>query len=463
MGGSSVAKIQQEELSAILAEYVVNLDAKQIPQEVINFTKGCVLDWLGSAIGGMDKPPIRMLAETVNLLGGTPQATSLVGGRTSVTNAALINGAASHVIELDDIHKSSIIHAGTVVIPAALAVAEWKGSSGLELLAAIIAGYEVCYRIGEAVSPSHYIFWHNTATCGTFGAAVAAAKLMGLNKEQIIHTLGSAGTQAAGLWEFIEEGAMSKQLHTGKAAMNGVFSALISSQGFTAASRILEGKRGFIAAMSKQTDFRKITEDIGKIYKITENSFKIHASCRHTHSAVDLILDINQEHDFKNDNDILLINIRTYQTALDITDNPQPQSVYAAKFSLQFCAALAAVKGSAGLTDFNEESLYDYEIRTLMKRINVGVDSKMDKAYPKDWGARISIEFADGTVKDWVTSHPKGDPENPITLEYLQQKFIKITHQFGMTTEKQQDWLKRVMELDKLHNMDHFFPAGGVL
>ncbi|MCK9905628.1 MmgE/PrpD family protein, partial [Frankia sp. Cpl3] len=193
-----------------------------LPGEVIQFTKLCILDWLGSAVAGAAKPPVRMIDELVKELGGTEQATLVTGGKTSVAHAALVNGAASHVVELDDIHKSSIIHAATVVIPAAFAIAEWQHKSGKQLITAIAIGYDVCFRVGEAVSPSHYYYWHNTATCGTFGVAAAVAKLLELDEQQIIYALGNAGTQAAGLWEFIVDGAMSKQLHTGKAAMNGL-------------------------------------------------------------------------------------------------------------------------------------------------------------------------------------------------------------------------------------------------
>src|SRR5699024_5076985 len=228
-------------------------------------------------------------------MGGEPQATLVTGGKTSVAQAALVNGAASHIVELDDIHKGSIIHAATVVIPAAIAVAEWKKLTGKDLITAVVIGYEVCYRIGEAVTPSHYYYWHNTATCGTFGAAAAVSKLLELNEEQIIHTLGSAGTQAAGLWEFIEDGTMSKQLHPGKAAMNGVISGLLAQKGFTGASKILEGDRGFFQAMSEDSDESKVTDNLGKQFKIMENGFKIHASCRHTHHAMDLMIDLKKE------------------------------------------------------------------------------------------------------------------------------------------------------------------------
>ena len=196
-------------LSQELANYHSNLTYEDLPEEVISFTKLCILDYFGSAFAGADKEPIQMISETINEMGGNPQATLVTGGKSSVLNAALVNGASSHIVELDDIHKSSIIHAATVVIPAALAVAEWKKLSGKELILAVVMGYEVCFRIGEAVSPSHYYYWHNTATCGTFGSAVAVSKLLKLDEEAFVNALGNAGTQAAGLWEFIEDGAMT--------------------------------------------------------------------------------------------------------------------------------------------------------------------------------------------------------------------------------------------------------------
>jgi 2-methylcitrate dehydratase PrpD len=404
-------------LSSSLAQFVVNTKYEDLPEEVIEFTKVCILDWLGSALAGADKAPIQMIKEMVTELGGEEQATLVTGGKSSVTNACLVNGAASHIVELDDIHKGSIIHAATVVIPAALAIAEWKKKSGKEFITAVAIGYDVCFRIGEAVSPSHYYYFHNTATCGTFGAAAAAAKLLDLTEEQIVHSLGSAGTQAAGLWEFIVDGAMSKQLHPAKAAMNGVLSALLSQKGFTSATKILEGDRGFFNAMSENYDNSRITDRLGEHYKIMENSFKIHASCRHTHHAVDLIqsLDLNPEKVEK-------IEVGTYQVALHITDNSNPETVYGAKFSLQYNTALALIKGKAGLREFTEENLWDADIRKAMNKVVVSVDPKIDSEYPEKWGARVKVTFIDQSTVERDTEFPKGDPENPATVEDLISK-----------------------------------------
>ncbi|MCR8869807.1 MmgE/PrpD family protein [Peribacillus frigoritolerans] len=437
------------ELSKLIADFVVCTKYEDLPDEVVEFTKYCILDYFASAIAGSNEAPIQMLRELIQEQGGHEQATLITGGKTSVTQAAFINGATSHIVELDDIHKASIIHAATVVIPAALALAEWKNRSGKDLILAIVLGYEACYRIGEAVTPSHYYYWHNTATCGTFGAAIAASKLLNLSENQIVHALGSAGTQAAGLWEFIEDGAMSKQLHPGKAAMNGVYSALLAEKGFTGASKILEGRRGFFEAMSETYDLNKVTEGLGAGFKITENSFKVHASCRHTHHVMDLAIDL-MENEPLNPQNIERIRIKTYKVALDITDKLNPQSIYAAKFSIQFCTALALVKKSVGLEDFNEETLNNPKIRNLMNKIEVIIEPTINQLYPHQWGAKLEIDMIGGKQITKVTSFPKGDPENALTKEEYVKKFKKLTKEIGDFDEL----IESIESLEKVETID---------
>ncbi|MFD2925621.1 MmgE/PrpD family protein [Halobacillus naozhouensis] len=409
-------------LSQTVAKFIRNTSYEDFPEEVIDFTKMCLLDWAGSAIAGKDKAPVQKIAEHIDEMGGHSQAATVNGKTTSAVQAALVNGASSHIVELDDIHKASIIHAATVVIPAALAVSEWKERSGKELITAIVLGYEVCYRIGEAVSPSHYYYWHNTATCGTFGAAAAVAKLLDLSEEQLVYALGSAGTQASGLWEFIEDGAMTKQLHPGKAAYNGTLSALLAEKDFTAAEKILEGDRGFFLATSEEFDQSRVTAELGERFKITENSFKVHASCRHTHSVIDVILDLIDKHQIDFDQ-VAAIHIGTYKTALDITNNPDPNTVYASKFSIQFCAALACLRKQASLSDFDEENLQDASIRSLIERTKVFVEPTIEADYPEKWGAEVEIVFNDDKSIKQQTDYPKGDPENPVSLTELTTKF----------------------------------------
>lgn len=434
-------------LSEQLAQYIVDVRYEDIPQEVVQFTKLCIVDYYASLLKGEEAAPVQMMEQVAQVIGGEPQATAVTGLKTSITNAAFINGGASHVIELDDIHKASIVHAATVIMPAAIALAEWKNLSGKQLIEAVIVGYEVAFRVGETVTPSHYYHFHNTATCGTFGATAAVAKLLELSAEQIVQALGSAGTQAAGLWEFIEDGAMSKQLHPGKASMNGILSALLAKQGFTGASAIFEGRRGFFEAMSERYDVTRMTKNLGKQYKIMENSFKVHASCRHTHAAMDLALMLHDKLQHQGRDAVKSIEVGAYKVALDITDATNPQTIYAAKFSMQFCVAMALLTGKGGFDAFNESTLQDQTIRTVMEKLTVCVDEEIHSKYPHEWGAKVVIHWQNGEKDVLQSAFPKGDPENPLTEQDFINKFRELVPLEDVQKEK---ILTELMQLETI-------------
>ncbi|ADG05992.1 MmgE/PrpD family protein [Kyrpidia tusciae] len=456
----------RESLTFELADWIRQVRFSSLPPEVVDLTKVTVLDWLGSAIAGSQTPPSAIVRRFAADQGGIPQATVIGGGqparvtgkerqRTSALLTTFVNGVSSHIVELDDVHKGAIIHAGTAVIPAAIALAEQVAASGPRLIEAVVAGFEVCIRIGEAVTPSHYRYFHTTGTVGTFGAAAAASKLLDLSVEQTVHALGNAGTQAAGLWEFIEDGAMSKHLHSGKAGMNGLLAACLAKDGFTGASRILEGDRGFLRAMAQEYDAGKIVGGLGMGYKIMENCFKIHSSCRHTHHAVDLVIELVNRNNLVPEN-IGGIEVNTYQVALDITDNPNPESVYAAKFSLQFCAALAAVKRRASLRDFTEDTLKDSTVRGLLKKVRVAVDPVCQSRYPEKWGARVVIRTRGGAEYTASTEYPKGDFENPVSTEELMNKFRDLVDGC-ISAEEAERLIGRTMALDRLPDVRALF------
>lgn len=449
-------------LSERFAEYIIDVRYENIPHVVVQFTKLCIIDYYASLLKGREAAPIQAMEEVMQQLGGEAQATAASGWKSSVTNVAFINGGASHVIELDDIHKASIVHAATVIMPAAIAVAEWKNLSGKALLEAIIVGYEVAFRVGETVTPSHYYYFHNTATCGTFGATAAVAKLLGLTKEQIIEAFGSAGTQAAGLWEFIEDGAMSKQLHPGKAAMNGIMSALLAQKGFTGAKKIFEGRRGFFEAMTEQYDVTRMTEQLGEQYKIMENAFKVHASCRHTHAAMDLAQQLYEKVHARGAEQIKRIHVGAYKVALDITNAQNPQTIYAAKFSIQFCVALVLLTGKGGFMAFTEQTLHDEFIRQLMERLEVSVDEEIDAQYPYEWGAKLIVTWQDGTVDELQSAFPKGDPENPLTEDDFIEKFYELVPLASAQKGQMITQLLRLEEINVQHLIEILYVSGDV-
>ena len=418
-----------------LAEFAAATRYSDLPARARADTHRAILDWLGSVIAGSLERPARLAQSVVAALGRSDDATVFGAGRSSAAGAALANGVASHILELDDVHKGSTLHAAAPVIPAALAVAEREHASGEAFLLGVALGYEAALRVGEAVNPDHYRFFHPTGTAATFGAAAAAGSLLGLDSTRMLDALGSAGTQAAGLWEFNADGAMSKHLHPGKAAMNGVLAADLAAIGFTGATRILEGDRGFFRAMSRTTDASRVTEGLGTVWKVSENCFKMHACCGHTHSAIDLAIAARGSAPLSA---IRTIRIRTYGPGHAIVKEPNPSSPYRAQFSIAYCVSAALAEGRVSLEQFSADRFdasgtRDPAIATLLSRTSVDVDEMLTAKYPAAWPAELIIELEDGTILQSAADFPRGNPENPVRTSELEKKLIAlVTPRFGV-------------------------------
>ena len=400
----------------------------------IEHTERAILDWLGSALAGSVESPAAMAHAVARSFGVSSEATMFAGGRSSAAAAAFANGVAAHILELDDIHKTSTVHGGAPIISAALAVAEREHASGGQFMTAVAVGYEAAFRIGEAVNPSHYRFWHPTGTVATFGAAAATGSLLGLTAEQMRHAFGTAGTQAAGLWEFNADGAMSKHLHPGKAAMNGVIAADLARGGFTGASRILEGERGFIRAMSEAADLSRVTAGLPAIRKLQENGYKLHACCGHTHSAIDLAIVLRERGGLSEADAasrIESIEVDTYGPGYDIVKEAHPRTPYQAKFSMAYCVAVALLEGRVGLGQFagdrfGSDGVHPPVLASLLERTHVRVADDLTVKYPAAWPARVTITCRDGTRMCDASDYPRGNPENPIDRRELEEKFAAL-------------------------------------
>ena len=443
-------------ISAQLADFITELSFGQLTGDTVGMAKRCLLDWLGSAIAGAQAKPTEAMLAVARDLGGNEEATLVPNGqKTSAFLAALVNGAASHVVEMDDLHKAAILHPAAPVIPAALAVAEREGASGEDLAAAIVAGYEVAIRAGEAMGTSHYKYWHTTGTCGTFGAAAAAGKLLGLDRDQLVAAFGSAGTQAAGLWAFLAEGTMSKQLHPAKAAADGVLSALLAQQGFSGASRIFEGEKGFCRAMAQDADLARLTDALGKPpFRILDTCFKTHAACYHIHSAIDAALQICREHTVAG-NGVQSLTARLYGVAVDLLGNVQPTGPYAAKFHVPFCLASAVQYGSVGLEAFTEERLASPVLRDLMAKVTLAHDPDLDKDHPARFPAIVEIVTKAGDKHSVRVDHPKGDSKNPMTSEELVAKFHRLAA--AWPEERRKRMVEQAMALEQVDNAATLF------
>jgi 2-methylcitrate dehydratase PrpD len=449
-------------LSRQFAQFARALSFQHLSSEHREKVKTYLLDWLGCAYAGKNQPSTRMMVKTAHSLGGNSESTMIPDeGRTMCLLAALVNGAASHVVEMDDLHRESVLHPAAAVLPALMALAERQHASGKDLMVAISCGYEVAIRTAIGVGTSHYHFWHTTGTCGTFGAAAGSAKLLGLNEDQFVWALGSAGTQAAGLWEFLSESAMSKVLHPGKSSMNGLLAALLAQQGFTGPSRILEGPKAFFRATSSDFDENRALAGLGKEFFVERNSLKYHASCGHTHSSIDAVLQATGARPMPVD-EIQHVDVWVYQASVDLLGDVKPTTPYLGKFNLPFCIATALIHGHVNLTDFTEERLKDPGIRSLMERITINSDKGLTKSYPRKWPARAEIITSDGQRLKGAIEYPKGDPENPLRQEEVIGKFMGLTDCM-IPKAVAQGIAERVLNLEDVRDVNQLLGSSQVI
>lgn len=436
----------------VLASFLAGLRYEDLPDEVVRRTRELFLDWVASALAGKDAEPVRALEGFARRMGPPHGPAEILSSRrrTSPLFAALVNAASSHVVEQDDVHNGAVFHPATVVFPAALAAAQELGASGRDFIAASVAGYEAGVRIGSFLGRSHYQVFHTTGTAGTLAASAAVAHVLGADEETTLNALGSAGTQAAGLWEFMRDAADSKQLHTAKAAADGLLSAYLALDGFTGARRILEGDQGMAAGMSSDADPAKLTEGLGERWAVLETSFKYHAACRHTHPAADALLEGMQEHGLGVD-DIARVRARVHGPAIDVLGPvTDPRTIHQSKFSMGFVLAQVALKGSAGIDDFTEEALEDPGLREFSERVEMVQDREVDAAYPERWIGLVEIETTSGETITSRVEVPKGDPDNTLSREEVEEKARNLAAHGGGASDEEMDRI-----ISRAWNLDH--------
>ncbi|HEV7391054.1 MAG TPA: MmgE/PrpD family protein [Burkholderiales bacterium] len=436
-----------------IADYAVKEQTSTLPQDVIHHAKRAVIDWYAALLPGSRVAPATLLEQAFveDLDRGRARLAS--GRHATLRAAALINGAASHSVEFDDIYRDAGYHPGSPVISAALATAQATGASGEKFLRGVIVGYEVSTRIGEAVMPSHYKYWHTTGTVGCYGAAAAVATILGCNRQQFMHALATVGTFASGLQQAFRSQAMTKPLHGGHAADAGAMSAMAAAKGVTGALDILEGEVGFGAAMSVNPDWSKATRGLGKDYHINHMTFKNHGCCGHTFPSIDGVLELKQKHNLTH-KDIKKIRLASYKAGLDIIDNAAPEGEYQAKFSIQYTVAHALVHGSVRLNAFLPDRMNDPDVRALMTRIEVVADPELSKGYPTQRAAQVEIETHDGRKLAHFQPTRKGDPEMPLSDEELNDKFLELaTPVIGGTVARA--LLEQLWRTEKLANVDY--------
>ncbi len=432
-----------------LAQFAAQLQYEDVPAPVMRRCEDLCLDWLASALAGKGGRPVETLTSFHLSMGPTQGPSEVLIRRcgSSPLAAAMANAAASHYVEQDDLHNASVFHPATVVFAPALAVAQALGSSGRAFLTACVVGYEVGIRVGQFLGRSHYRTFHTTGTAGSLAAAAAVGRLLGLDAAHMLHAFGSAGTQAAGLWEFLRDAADSKQLHTAHAAGTGLTAAYLARDGFMGAKRIFDGAQGMAAGMSKDADPEQLRDGLGTRWALAETSFKFHASCRHTHPAADALQLVLKAHGLQA-KDIRRVRVGVHQAAIDVLGPvTDPQTVHQGKFSMGTVLGMVAVHGNAGLDDFDAHYRSEAVV-AFRDKVEMALDAEVDKAYPKRWIGKLRVETIDGRSLPGRVDEPKGDPGNTLSRAELEAKAMQLArYRDGASEAEMLEVIQRVWSL----------------
>lgn len=407
-----------------------------------------ILDWLGCSIGAISKTSGMNIVKLFEDMEGKGQSTIISGNKkVSFSNAAYANGMLGHVLELDDVHKSSISHPGAVAIPTALAVAEAYNTDIKDFLMGIVAGYEVMIRLGNVLNPSHYEYWHTTGTCGAFASAAAASRVRKYSPSETNLALNMVSTTASGLVSVF--GTDAKLVTVGHACYTGTMATLFADYGFTATNNILGTKNGYAEATSVDKKIDKIidSKDIGLM--IDTACYKIHASCGHTHSALDGILSVLNDEKI-NSSDIEKVEIGTYKKAVELTGKFSNENEQKAKFSLPYCVACALAFGKISLSEFNDEILHSQQIEMFKNKIDVNEDEECTRLYPEKRMAKIKI-FANNKIYEKTVPLPFGKPPK----KYIQEKFLSLAT-MTVSQKNAEIIMNHILNIDQMKDMKEF-------
>jgi 2-methylcitrate dehydratase PrpD len=421
--------------SETLATWVCDLRDADIDAATIGYAKELLLDHLGCAVRGgtIDTADAveRMLA-TVGAGDGSVLTAVIAKQPLRPEWAAFAHGVYAHSIELDDTHSASSLHPGVVTIPAALATAELQGSSGADLLTAIVAGYEVACRIGRALDPTRVYArgFHPTAIVGPFAAAAATAKLLGLNSAQLAHAFGIAASQAAGRLEFFSDGAWTKRFHPGWAAHSGYLAARLAEAGFTGPRLAFEGRDGLLSGYGSGDRAELLASGLGAPFELSVTSVKPHACCRYNQGPIDLAIALASEHDLGPE-DIARVRVGVVSQAIPIVVEPlarklAPSNDVDAQFSLPYAIGLGIALRKATLDEYAEPTLSSPAVRAVAAKVVAEVRTDFDERFPAVWPAEVEIETVDGRTLRLQTDYPKGDPENRLSYAELCAKFRSL-------------------------------------
>lgn len=418
----------EDTLSEKLARQCVSLRCEEIPPEIIDAAKLHILDSLGCVLAGSRLEPGR-LAYNLAVAASSGNASSTLFGtnlRVSYLDAVQAMATAAHCGELDDIHGGAATCIGGMIIPALLALAENHGGGGRQLLAAAVAGYETTARMGLSIDAPKLFArgWWPSTVCGAFGVAAAGANLLGWPIDKTANALGIASLHSGGMLTGGQEGATARHLAFGSAARNGLLALLATEQGLTGPKCALEDPRGFCLTLCAEPKFA-ILQDFDKFH-LLDVAFKPYPCARQLHAGVEALVKLMNKHSVGVDA-IRAIELAVPTQNAGMVDRPATPTLRAATLgSGQYVMAVTALRGEVDLASFEEEYLHSEEVRRLMTRVNVVADADLDRYFPKYWAGRVTLTLADGQIHVGEVIAPKGEVENPMTREDVEQKFLGL-------------------------------------
>ena len=429
----------------VLAEFVVGLHYNDLEGAIIEKAKILLLDTIGVSLAAVDMPWSRIVIDTVKKLGGNKESTIIGdGSKTSSILAALANGTLAHGIDMDDSIIPGWAHVGASAVPSVLAMAEASQSAGKDVITALVASYEIGCRLDAAGYPGlRQRGFHATGLAGTFGAAAAAGKLLGLNEDQMTNALALAGTQAAGLEEWLYTGDMSKRMHPGKAAMNGILAALLAQEGFTGPATVFEGKYGFFKTHAETYHIEKLTEGLGRDFRIMSCKIKPFACCHELSGPVRLALEMLKRYNIRPE-EIEKITIGMNKTTAE-NDFKVAHTPLDAQNHPAVAVAIALVRGHVFFKEFFE-SYNDPTVILLGSKTDVYVDPEIDRAFPEKTGTRLTIK----TRKQEFSLFEEDWPE--MTEQFVKEKFIRLVNSHLSQTDVEKV-TKNILRLEELGNI----------
>jgi len=417
-----------------LARFAADLRSGDIPAAVRERARLLILDTFGNMIRAAhdaeSTPALLAAAERLGY-GGGPHAAAGLGAGYSAPGAALVNGTLAHSLDFDDTHAAGSLHPSAPILPAALAAAAMADASGADLLTAIIVGYEVQIRASLGLGPTeHYRRgFHPTATCGAFGAAAAAGRLLGLDADGLQSAFGIALSQTAGSLQFLHDGAWTKRFQVGWAAQAGLVAATFAAEGFRGPAQAFEGKAGFFAAYAPNPDPAKGVAGLGKTWETLNIAVKPYPSCRYSHAPLDALLALRAANDVSAD-EVESVEVGVSKTAMILIGEPeaakqQPKTVVDGQFSMPFLAAVALRTGGMGWDDYARH-LTDPATLALCRRIHTQPDPRPEAEFPRNMSGVVRLRTGRGTFEQFVVL-PKGEPDNFVTAAELRAKFDGLT------------------------------------